>query len=479
MRGTRLWQIIRRFPKGSLLHAHFNALIDAEWLVDRALNTPGLCISSEHPMISTEDRSKVNFFIQFSSSAVESWDSSNNCPSLWDRGYQPFKLVPLFEAGRRFPDDESEGFKNWLIGRCRVEPDNPANQILGPSALQETFGRCFPIVDSMLFYEPIFKQVVSRVLRGLVEDNIIHAEWRILFFTSFYRQDKETPDENFHYAIGIIQTEINRIRTELGAKGKHFLGVRLIWTIRRRSALSKIKARMQQCIEAKKLYRTMICGIDLAGLETDKGSLLELMPVLTWFQEECTKESMDIPFFFHAGECTGDGTVADNNLYDAVLLSSRRIGHAHSLIKHPVLMDMVKRQNILIESCPISNQVLRLTGSIRANPLPALLAHGIPVAISNDDPAMFGNDGPGISSDFWHILHAFDNVGLSGLASLAENSVRWSCLEDQSQEAWSDDIMCCLESQSRKAQEIRRWREDYERFCRWIVDQFAGSSTQS
>ena len=181
---------------------------------------------------------------------------------------------------------------------------------------------------------------------------------------------------------------------------------------------------MQQCIEAKKLHSTMICGIDLAGLETEKGSLLELMPVLTWFHEECAKQSIDNPFFFHAGECTGDGTVADNNLYDAVLLSSRRIGHAHFLIKHPILMDMVKRQNILVESYPIFNQILRLTGSIQASPLPALLFHEISVALSNDDSAMFNNDNSRFSNDYWQILHDFDNVELTGLAILAENSVK-------------------------------------------------------
>ena len=48
------------------------------------------------------------------------------------------------------------------------------------------------------------------------------------------------------------------------------------------------------------------------------------------------------------------------NLFDAVLLGTRRIGHAFSLHKHPLLVDMVKEKKILVESCPISNEVLRL-----------------------------------------------------------------------------------------------------------------------
>jgi len=32
---------------------------------------------------------------------------------------------------------------------------------------------------------------------------------------------------------------------------------------------------------------------------------------------------------FHAGETLGDGDQADENLYDAILLGSKRIGHAY------------------------------------------------------------------------------------------------------------------------------------------------------
>jgi adenosine deaminase CECR1 len=35
---------------------------------------------------------------------------------------------------------------------------------------------------------------------------------------------------------------------------------------------------------------------------------------------------VDIPFIFHAGETLGDGTEADDNLYDAILLGTKRIG---------------------------------------------------------------------------------------------------------------------------------------------------------
>ena len=93
-------------------------------------------------------------------------------------------------------------------------------------------------------------------------------------------------------------------------------------------------------------------------------------------------------------------------------------------------MQMAFDNKVLIESCPISNEALRLTSAIQLHPLPALLAHGVPVGLGNDDPSIFGEGEIGLSSMFWQILHS-ENVGLSGLAHMAETLVRWSCLKTE------------------------------------------------
>jgi adenosine deaminase CECR1 len=52
---------------------------------------------------------------------------------------------------------------------------------------------------------------------------------------------------------------------------------------------------------------------------------------LVAFQKTCKEKNLDIPFLFHAGETlldTGGSTDPNNsNLYDAVALKSKRIGH--------------------------------------------------------------------------------------------------------------------------------------------------------
>jgi hypothetical protein len=46
MESTRLWQIVRKMPKGALLHAHMDAMVDFDYLFNVLLETKGMHIFS-------------------------------------------------------------------------------------------------------------------------------------------------------------------------------------------------------------------------------------------------------------------------------------------------------------------------------------------------------------------------------------------------------------------------------------------------
>lgn len=50
-------------------------------------------------------------------------------------------------------------------------------------------------------------------------------------------------------------------------------------------------------------------------------------------------------------------STTDENLVDAVMLNTSRIGHGYAIDKHPMVMEVVKTKGIAIELNPISNQV--------------------------------------------------------------------------------------------------------------------------
>jgi len=125
-----------------------------------------------------------------------------------------------------------------------------------------------------------------------------------------------------------------------------------------------------------------------------------------------------------------------------------------------------------VESCPISNEVLRLCASVMSHPLPALLARGVSCSLCNDDPAILGQDTAGMTHDFWQALQGWDNLGLAGLGSLAENSVRWAAFEDQNAAAWVNDIKEASLGNGVRAERMKQWSVEWEQFCLWIVTEY-------
>ena len=55
MEKTELWKIVKKMPKGALLHAHFDAMVDYDFLFDTLLSTPGMHIYCEKAIVTPKD----------------------------------------------------------------------------------------------------------------------------------------------------------------------------------------------------------------------------------------------------------------------------------------------------------------------------------------------------------------------------------------------------------------------------------------
>ncbi|KAM5482451.1 putative adenosine deaminase, partial [Microsporum audouinii] len=376
-----------------------------------------------------------------------------------------------------FPDGGTTRFRDWLKGRCTIEKDVSLSHHHGCAAIWEILEQKFQVVDAILYYEPIFRACLKRMLTELNEDGIRYVEFRLAFGFVYRRDRCEEPEPNFESMFEAFGEEIESFKASEAGQGFH--GARMIWATMRSHTNRDIVESMKECIITKLQFPELICGFDLLGREDDGRPLVDMIPVLFWFKKQCAVEGVEIPFMFHAGECLGDGDETDSNLYDAILLGTRRIGHAFSLYKHPLLIDLVKEKKIMIECCPISNEVLRFTSSILSHPLPALLSRGVAVSLCNDDPAVLGHGRNGLTHDFCQVLNALENVGLSGLATMAENSLRWSCFEDQNNAAWLTGVKQGIAGTGRKTEYIRNWHIEFEKFCRWVILEFGSEAPES
>ncbi|KAF2276963.1 Metallo-dependent hydrolase [Westerdykella ornata] len=461
---SRLWKIIRRMPKGALLHCHLEAMVDLDWALEEAFSTEGVCIRSDGPLSSPEALLKAGISFSYTKTRA------NVDVSIWSNQYVAETLVPITVAADSFPDGGRKGFIEWIRSRCTITDEEHLLHHEGPNQVWRKFMSCFPILGSLVYYEPIFRKFIRKMCQQLLDDGVYYVDMRSAFYTPYRRAGQEEWDPDYLNYLSHMEEEIENFKAS--EEGKEFWGARMIWTTVRALDKRKVIESMTQCIEMKLEFPGLIAGYDLVGQEDMGRPLADLLPELFWFRKACAQSGVDIPFFFHAGETLGDGDATDENLFDAILLGTRRIGHGFSLYKHPLLIDMVKEKKILIESCPVSNEVLRLCGSIMSHPLPALLARGVPCSLCNDDPTILGQGGNGMSHDFWQALQGWENLGLAGLGSLAENSVRWASFEDYSAKDWVQDVKDGALGKGIRAQRLKEWIAKWERFCTWIVDEF-------
>lgn len=110
---------------------------------------------------------------------------------------------------------------------------------------------------------------------------------------------------------------------------------------------------------------------------------------------------------------------------DALLLNTKRIGHAFALPKHPQLWSTIKKRNIAIEVSPLSNQVLGYVWDLRNHPASFLIAENFPIVISADDPGVW--NAKGLSYDFYYAFMALApaEADLKFLKQLALNSIKY------------------------------------------------------
>lgn len=489
MEKSKLWQIVKRMPKGTLLHCHLEAMVDLDWALEEAFKTEGICLVADGPIVDDQTRRKTGFSFTYSKAV------KTDC-SIWNESYTANTPVAVNQAADSFPDGGKKAFVEWIRSRVTITPSEHLSHHEGPNEVWRKFLSCFPILGSLIYYEPIFRKFIRNMCKQLLDDGVYYVDMRSAFYTPYRSAGKEKWDKDWFHMLEHMADEIEKFKAS--EEGKEFWGARMIWTTIRQFGTKQViesmshsisavnipkfhkntisptnsAPGMKQCIEMKLEFPEIIAGYDLVGQEDLGRSLSDLAPELFWFRKACAQEGVDIPFFFHAGETLGDGDSVDENLFDAIILGTRRIGHGFSLYKHPLLIDMVKEKRILVESCPVSNEVLRLCGSIMSHPLPALLARGVPCSLCNDDPTILGQGVSGMSHDFWQALQGWENLGLEGLGSLAENSVRWASLDDYTAKDWTQDIKDGMFGKGIRAQRLKEWVSKWEKYCAWIVDEY-------
>ena len=136
-----------------------------------------------------------------------------------------------------------------------------------------------------------------------------------------------------------------------------------------------------------------------------------------------------LQLYLHAGESY---STCNKEMYDAVLLGSKRIGHGFALAKSKNLIQMVKENNVCIECCPVSNRILGYCSDLRCHPTRGLLAQGVKVSISPDDQGFW--DAKGVTLDYVLAYLAW-GLDLADMKALCMNSLEFASISEEEKES--------------------------------------------
>ncbi|KAB5589123.1 Adenosine deaminase CECR1 [Ceratobasidium theobromae] len=470
---TDLFKLIKKMPKGGLLHAHLEAICDASYLLKLALDYPTIHVRTASSLNSSAPF-PTPIFLPLSQAQANQY-TNNSLPTSPE--YQPNSWAAINRVRDGFPSELGGplGFDKWIINSLTISAEDTYTQYNTTAKIWAKFTNTFIAAFGLVRYEPILQRYIDQLLVSQIEDGISYVEIRLGFSsTRGVISADGTRNLTNSQVMDLTQNVISGVRARLKEEGREddFVGARVIYSATRSISYDEMVKQLNDCLALKEEFPELLAvGFDMAGQEEPGHPLIFFAEALLNFRAEAERRGLDIPFMFHAGETLDDGGEVDSNLYDAFLLGAQRVGHGFSLAKHPLLMQKYRENGIAVEVCPISNELLRLTRSANTHTLPILLNNGVPVALSSDDPAVFQN--PGLSFDFYQVwfipiefllqektyilaptkaIVASDITNILSLGQLARQSLEHSSL-----------------NLTAKASALRLWEKRWDEFIDYIV----------
>jgi len=134
----------------------------------------------------------------------------------------------------------------------------------------------------------------------------------------------------------------------------------------------------------------------------------------------------------HAGE---EGTA--EYVWEALnLLKIKRIDHGNNSLQDEKLIQEIKKRDLALTVCPLSNTALQVVTDLKEHPLKKMMNLGLKITINSDDPAYFGGQ---VNQNFIEIQKAL-NLTKADIYKLAKNSFQYSFLDSKTKEIYLTEL---------------------------------------
>lgn len=360
-----VFAVMKRLPKGGVLHAHGGALGDFRWLVSAVAYRPDCYI-----YVGSQPGMAAGTLRIASQSPGDGWRPVN-------------ELRAAASDPRAFDDDL---YRAITLGEEDLDAPN----------IWREFSTIFRRTSGLVGHPSVSREYWRRLLAGLIEDNVQYLESRGITIDEAIIDEARGLDADF--------------------------GVTFIAAAGRSGTREQIAESLTRVIERRAREPGRVKGFDLVEEEDSTQPNLYFVDQLLAARRAAEARGVTLPLYLHSGETN---RAENENLYDAVLLGASRIGHGIALFKHPRLLQLVKERGIAVEVCPISNQILGYVADLRTHPAAHYINAGLPIVLSTDDPAIFRQT---LSHDFYAAFMAW-GLDLRSLKQLAMNSLLYSAMD--------------------------------------------------
>jgi adenosine deaminase CECR1 len=386
MAESPVLEVMRRLPKGGVLHAHGSAMGDYRWLVDHVTYRPDAYMYVGE---GTTPRGSLRIADQ---PPGDGW-----------------RLANALRAAAPDAKAFDEGiYRSITLGEEDLE---------APDIWYE-FVRGFTLTAGLIGHRSVRTEYWRNVLHALIDENVQYLESRSSSIDEALIRDARQRDGDFD--------------------------VKFIPASGRANGREQVATMLAGVIELRQKHPDRVVGFDLVQEEDRTNSNLFFVEELLAARREAERRGLSLPLYLHSGETNW---IDNENLYDAVLLGASRIGHGLALIKHPVLMEIVRARGIAIEVCPISNQILGYVPDLRNHPAVHYINAGFRVVLSPDDPAIMRHS---FSHDFYVAFMAW-GLDLRSLKQLAMNSLLYSAM-----------------TPAEKERALASWERKWMVFVKWL-----------
>jgi adenosine deaminase len=242
-----------------------------------------------------------------------------------------------------------------------------------------------------------FHDLATAYFARAVADGVTHAE--IMF------------DPQTHTDRGIAFAEVieGLLSAMAQAETRHGLSSRLILCFLRHLSEEAAFATLEQA----EPWLDCIAAVGLDSSEVGH-------PPTKFARVFAAARAKGLKITLHAGE---EGPPA--YVYEALdEIAADRIDHGNRAMEDPALVERLRREDMTLTVCPLSNLKLCVVDDLASHPIDAMLAAGLKATVNSDDPAYFG----GYVAQNYRAVAQARGLSRDEVAILARNSFTGSFL---------------------------------------------------